>query len=107
MEEKLLLTTYFRSKIIERGFQVGPVPDLSVSYYWFPSSEVDQNLFNKKLLEFMHKDGRAYFSSTMIKDKFVIRIAVLSFRSKLKTIDEALKMIDECLTKTKNYFEKI
>lgn len=106
LEEKLLLTTYFRSKIIERGFQVGPEPDLSVSYFWYPSHEVDQNLFNKKLLELMHKDGRTYFSSTMIKDKFVIRIAVLSFRSKLKTIDEALKMIDECLTKTKNYFEK-
>ena len=107
LEEKLLLTTYFRSRIIERGFQVGPEPDLSVSYFWYPSHEVDQNLFNKKLLELMHKDGRAYFSSTMIKDKFVIRIAVLSFRSKLETIDEALKMIDACLTKTKNYFEKI
>jgi len=106
LEEKLLLTTYFRSKIVEKGFQVGPVPDLSVSYFWYPSKKTETNLFNKKLLEFIHDDGRIYFSSTLIKDEFVIRIAVLSFRTKLETIDKSLKMIDQCLEKTKLYFEK-
>jgi aromatic-L-amino-acid/L-tryptophan decarboxylase len=105
LEEKLLLTTYFRSKIVERKFKIGPEPDLSVSYFWYPSMEIDQNLFNEKLLELIHKDGRVYFSSTKINGKFVIRIAVLAFRTKLKSIDKALEMIDQCLEKTKNYFE--
>jgi glutamate/tyrosine decarboxylase-like PLP-dependent enzyme len=107
LDEKLLLTTYFREKIVEKGFEVGPVPDLSVSYFWFPNEKTEANLFNKKLLEFIHDDGSIYFSSTLIKDKFVIRVAVLSFRSKLKIIDKALEMIDTCLEKTKVYFENL
>jgi len=105
LEEKLLLILYFRSKIRERGFEIGPEPDLSVSYFWFPSIATDQNVFNKKLLELMHEDGSVYFSSTIIKENFVIRVAILSFRTKLKTLDKALEMIDQCLMKTKKYFE--
>jgi glutamate/tyrosine decarboxylase-like PLP-dependent enzyme len=104
LDEKLLLTTYLRSKLTEKGFQIGPEPDLSVSYFWYPSSRVDTNLFNEKLLEFIHEDGRVYLSSTKINGKFVIRIAILSFRTKLKTIDKALEMIEECLKKTDNFF---
>lgn len=33
LEEKLLLITYFREKLKEMGFMVGPEPDLSVSYF--------------------------------------------------------------------------
>ncbi|MCF6222200.1 MAG: aminotransferase class V-fold PLP-dependent enzyme [Flavobacteriaceae bacterium] len=106
LEEKLLLTTYFREKIKESGFQIGPEPDLSVSYFWFTPSKIDTNLFNKKLLEFIHDNGSIYFSSTILNKKFVIRVAVLSFRTKLEIIDKALKMIDQCLEKTINYFNK-
>lgn len=106
LEEKLLLTTYFREKLKQIGFIIGPEPDLSVSYFWFPSESIKTNLFNEKLLEFIHKDGRIYFSSTKISEKFVIRIAMLSFRTKMKTIDKAIEMIGECLLKTKDYFRK-
>src|SRR5699024_11199393 len=47
LEEKLLLTEYFRKHLIDRGFKVGPPPDLSVSYFWYPRKE-NQNDFNKK-----------------------------------------------------------
>ncbi len=107
LNEKVLLTKYFRLKIKKKGFQIGPEPDLSVSYFWFPSTNIDPNLFNKKLLEFIHQDGSVFFSSTIIDEKFVIRIAILSFRTKLTTIDKALKMIEECLKKTKYSFDNI
>jgi len=104
LEEKLLLTTYFRMELKELGFKLGPTPDLSVSYFWYPSKTIDQNIFNKKLLEYFHNDGAIFLSSTIINEKFVIRIAILSFRTKKETIDKAMVMISTCLAKAKKYF---
>ena len=100
LEEKLLLTRYFREKLAEMGFQLGPEPDLSVSYFWYPADE-DQNRFNRDLLKQIHQDGRVFLSSTMIGDRFVIRMAILAFRTKLETIDLALEMISDCLNTIK------
>jgi len=105
LEEKILLTEYFREKLKEIGFILGPQPDLSVSYFWYPSQKIDENTFNKKLLEFIHQDGRVFLSSTIINDKFVIRIAILSFRTKKETIDKAMVMVSECLADTRLYFK--
>lgn len=102
LEEKLLLTEYFRNKLVDLGFKVGPEPDLSVSYFYYPIANTDENSFNKKLMEFIHQDGRVFLSSTNIDGKFVIRMAVLSFRTKLKTIDKAVEMIKYQLDKLLN-----
>ncbi|MDT8413225.1 MAG: aminotransferase class V-fold PLP-dependent enzyme [Vicingaceae bacterium] len=100
LEEKLLLTTYFREKLVELGFKVGPEPDLSVSYFWYPDKE-NANAFNKSLMQHIHQDGSVFLSSTVVNEKFVIRMAILSFRTKLTTIDKALAMIKSSLAKTK------
>ncbi|MGB1217089.1 MAG: L-2,4-diaminobutyrate decarboxylase, partial [Saprospiraceae bacterium] len=97
LEEKILLTEYFRKRLLKIGFDLGPIPDLSVSYFWYPSEDIDQNEFNQKLLELIHKDGRVFLSSTNLNGKFVIRMAILSFRTKKKTIDKAMDMIEEAL----------
>lgn len=94
LEEKLLLTAYFRSKLLEIGFKTGPAPDLSISYFWYPFDTMDEDTYNRKLLELIHKDGDIFFSSTLINKKFVIRMALLSFRTKLRTIDKALELIN-------------
>ena len=104
LEEKLLLTEYFRIRLKEIGFQLGPRPDLSISYFWYPSSTIDQNTFNKKLLEYLHDDGTIFLSSTILNEKFVIRIAISSFRTKKETIDKAMVMIKSGLAKVENYF---
>ncbi|MGI8788028.1 MAG: pyridoxal phosphate-dependent decarboxylase family protein [Pyrinomonadaceae bacterium] len=95
LTEKLLLTEYFRKRLVEIGFEVGPEPDLSVSYFWFAAKDLDENAFNKRLMELIHEDGRAFLSSTVLKGRFVIRIAVLSFRTKLNEVDKAIEMIEE------------
>jgi aromatic-L-amino-acid decarboxylase len=105
LEEKILLTSYIRKHLLQAGFQLGPEPDLSVTYFWYEPEKTDVNLFNKKLLSFMHEDGRYFFSSTQIKDRFVIRAAILSFRTKLREVDLAIKMIHTCLDKTHEYFK--
>ena len=104
LEEKIYLTDYIRTLLSGAGFQVGPEPDLSVSYFWYEPRHMERDLFNKKLLEFIHKDGSAFFSSTQLNGRFVIRIAILSFRTKLKTVDGAFTMIKACLDKTRNHF---
>ncbi len=93
LEEKLLLTTYFRNRLKEAGFKLGPAPDLTVSYFWWPLAGGEENSFNKKLIREIHKDGRVFLTSTTINGKFVIRLAILSFRSKIETVDRAMEMI--------------
>ena len=102
LEEKILLTEYFRDQLIKIGFEVGPQPDLSVSYFWFSPKNMDENIFNQKLIQEIHNDGEIYLSSTKINNKFVIRIAILSFRTKLHTIDKAIAMIDKARKTVEN-----
>ncbi|MCK0179980.1 aminotransferase class V-fold PLP-dependent enzyme [Flavobacteriaceae bacterium S0862] len=99
LEEKLLLTQYFREELVKIGFKVGPEPDLSVSYFWHSTNDANENSFNEKLLKELHNDGEIFLSSTLINGKFVIRMALLSFRTKLETIDKAIAMIERGLTK--------
>ena len=106
LDEKLLLTTYFRNRLSEIGFELGPKPDLTVSYFWYPSSDIDENKYNEKLMEIIHKDGDVFLSSTKIDNKFVIRMAILAFRTKKSTVDKAIDMIERCLIQTNEYFNK-
>jgi aromatic-L-amino-acid decarboxylase len=55
----------------------------------------DANLFNEHLLKEVHKDGRVFLSSTMLDGKFTLRLAVLSFRTHLRTIDLTLEILKE------------
>ena len=104
LDEKLLLTTYFRNELAELGFELGPEPDLSVSYFWYPTGVINENEFNEKLMELIHDDGSIFLSSTKMDSKFVIRMAILSFRTKKVTIDKTMDMIKRCLSQTKAHF---
>lgn len=98
LEEKLLLVRYFRNQLEELGFCLGPTPDLSVSYFWYPF-ETDADEKNSQLMDEIHADGSVFLSSSIIDNRFVIRIAILAFRTKKETVDEAIEMIKRCLTK--------
>lgn len=99
LQHKLLLTRYFRKQLELIGFALGPEPDLSVSYFWFPCEKSIENDFNKKLLAYIHDDGRVFMSSTIIDEKFVIRMAILAFRTSINTVDKGMLMIKEALDK--------
>jgi len=94
LEEKLLLAQYFHDKMAEMaGFEVGQVPKLSVATFRYVPESGDANAFNKKLLQKILEDGRIFLSSTDLEGRFTLRLAVLSFRSHLRTIDLALEII--------------
>ncbi len=96
LEEKILLTRYFYEKIQKiKNIEVGPYPDLSVMIFRYLPENRKANEFNERLIQEIQKDGRIFLSSTRIDNKFFIRLAVLSFRTHLDTIELALKIIKE------------
>ena len=96
LEEKLLLTKYFYEELKKiDGFEMGPEPELSVASFRYMPKDGDPNKFNQLLLQEILKDGRVFLSSTSINGKFIIRIAVLAFRTHLQTIDFTLRLLKE------------
>ena len=95
LEEKLLLAKYFHREIKKLGFEAGPEPELSVVTYRYIPKHRDANEFNKRLVEEVQKDGRVFISSTLIDGKFILRAAILAFRTHLKTIDTLLTVLKE------------
>ena len=96
LSEKIWLTRYFYEEIQKiEGFEVGPYPQLSVMTYRFVPKSGDANVFNARLVEEVRNDGRVFLSSTMIDGVFYIRLAVLSFRTHLSTIQTCLQVLRE------------
>lgn len=96
LAEKLELARYFYREVQKiEGIEVGPEPELSVMFFRYIPDSGDANTFNDKLVDTIHKDGRIFLSSTNIDDTFYIRLAVLSFRTHLDTIDLTLEIIRE------------
>lgn len=100
LDEKLELTRYFYEQVQRLdGIEVGPEPELSVMFFRYLPEEGDANEFNKKLVNEIHADGRVFLSSTNIDDTVYIRLAVLSFRTHLETIDQTLVILEEKIAK--------
>lgn len=100
LEEKLLLAQYAHDQLSKlKGFEVGPEPELSVLTFRYVPESGDANAFNAALVKEIHKDGRIFLSSTTIDGKFTLRLAILSFRTHLSTIDLTLKILQEKVDK--------
>lgn len=95
LTEKRRLTQYFYQKIQELGFEVGPPPQLSVMLYRYCPKSGGQNSFNLALVKKVRQDGRVFLSSTTIEGQVYLRLAVLSFRTHLQTIDNCLQVLAE------------
>ena len=93
LEEKWQLALYFREQIALHGFEVGPVPELSVVIYRANEDIVDVNAFNLELTKEMHSDGRIFISSTTIDGVVWLRFAALCFRTHLHHVDLLIEML--------------
>jgi glutamate/tyrosine decarboxylase-like PLP-dependent enzyme len=103
LEEKLLLTRYFRDRVAALGFEVGPEPDLSVTTYrWVPAvmrdgrRPLDRDLVNRinaRIVEAVREDGRVYISSTLIDGDFLLRLACVVHRTHLEIIETLLTVL--------------
>ena len=98
LDEKLLLARYFHREIAALGFEVGPEPELSiVTYRWAPPgvSPDRANVMNQMIVDGVRRDGRVFISSTMLDGRFMLRLAILAFRTHRRTIDLALRVLRE------------
>jgi len=103
LEEKLLLARYFRNEVARLGFEVGPPPELSiVTYRWVPDQglpsdpmarEAELTRINQGIVDAVRKDGRVFLSSTLLNDKFTLRLVALAFRTHRRSIDQALSLL--------------
>ena len=100
LEEKLLLTEYFVEEIQKiDGFEIYLEPELSVATYRYIPKTGDANLFNEALVKATHEDGRVFISSTTVNGVFLLRLAVLSFRTHKDTIDLAIEVLKDGVKK--------
>ena len=104
LAEKIWLARYFHEQLVDKpGWEVGPYPELSVATFRFIPEQGDPNTFNERLAEAVRADGRVFISSTLIDDKFVLRLAVLQFRTHLDTVDYLLDLLQRLVTDTDWY----
>ncbi|GAB2534623.1 aminotransferase class I/II-fold pyridoxal phosphate-dependent enzyme [Rufibacter soli] len=97
LEEKLSLAQYAYSRFQALpGFETPVAPALSVVIFrYLPKPGIDANAFNQQLTQEVQLDGRVFLSSTKLGDAFMLRLAILSFRTHQDTIDLALQVLQE------------
>jgi glutamate/tyrosine decarboxylase-like PLP-dependent enzyme len=96
LEEKMLLARHFRQRLLEiPGFDVGPEPDLSVVTFRYVPDRGDADAFNQQLVQAIHADGRVFLSSSVIDGRFILRLAVLVFRSHLDDVELTIRILRE------------
>lgn len=94
LEEKLLLARYFHEQIQRvPGFEVGPEPELSVVTFRYVPPHGDADAFNERLVQAVRKNGRVFLSSSQVDGRFILRVAVLSFRTHIDTIDLTIDIL--------------
>ena len=90
-EEKLRLARYFHARLSQLdGFDAGPPPDLSVVAFRYRPPSGDIDAFNERLIGHVQQEGRVMLSGTRIDGQFHLRCAILSFRTHLEHVDEAI-----------------
>lgn len=94
LREKVWLTRYAHQKLAEMpGFEVGPEPDLSVVLFRLNPEGSDPDASTKRLHQLMLDDGRIYISSTRVAGQYMLRLAVLSVRTHISTVDLTLQLL--------------
>ena len=101
LDEKILLCRFFYQEVKKMGFETGPYPETSVCIYRYAPQNVDANQLNQRIIDHVLQDGRVFLSSTTIDGTFWIRLAVLSFRTHLGTIQTCLKLLQNALNSLK------
>jgi glutamate/tyrosine decarboxylase-like PLP-dependent enzyme len=92
--EKLALARYLHARLSEMdSFDPGPVPDLSVVAFRYVPNSGDPDEFTERLLKHLQQEGRVMLSGTRIDGTFHIRCAILSFRTHVEHVEEAIAAI--------------
>ncbi len=101
LAEKIWLARYFHEELEKTpGWEIGPYPELSVVTYRYLPDHGDADSFNRQLVEAVKADGKVFISSTLIDEKFYLRLAVLHFRTHLPQVDYLLDLLKSLTLET-------
>jgi glutamate/tyrosine decarboxylase-like PLP-dependent enzyme len=92
--EKIGLARYFHERLSAiPGWETGPAPDLSIVAFRYRPPSGDIDAFNRHLLQRLQEEGRIFLSGTRIDGADWLRCAILSFRTHLEHVDEAIEVL--------------
>lgn len=99
LDEKLDLAGHAHERLASiDGIEIVAPPQLSVVAFRFRPPGVegeDLDRLNRGLMERVNRRGRVYLTGTRLRDRFAIRICVLSFRTHRERVDMAIDDIEE------------
>lgn len=102
LEEKIYLAQYAWQKLDEMDdIETGPKPQLSVFMFRWKPEHGDADELNKLLHTAIVDDGEVFISTTRMNGKFVLRLAILSFRTHLAEVDRFLEIVREKIEELK------
>lgn len=91
LDEKLDLTRYLHDSLAEEGALELPwEPQLSIVAFRLTGADDEAN---KRFLERINAPRRIFCSSTLIRDRYVIRACIVVHRTHRDRIDEAIEII--------------
>jgi glutamate/tyrosine decarboxylase-like PLP-dependent enzyme len=94
LREKRLLALYLAQRLPSLGFALVCPPQLSVvAFYWAQGPSSEWNNHTRSILQQLEDHGQIFLSSTRLDGRFVIRAAILSFRTHLRTIDTLIDLL--------------
>lgn len=103
LEEKIYLSQYAWQKLDEMDdIETGPKPQLSVFMFRWKPKRGSADELNKLLHQAIVEDGEVFLSTTRIKGKFVLRMAILSVRTHLADVDRFLEIVREKIEELKS-----
>lgn len=101
LEEKLALTRWAIEELRKiDGMEIVAEPQLSIVAFRLVRSGLDAealNQLNRTLLQRINANKRVYLSGTLLSDRFVLRICVLSFRTHLDRMQMGIADIREAV----------
>ena len=97
LREKHLLAVYCR-KEFQKIPSIECIGGLDLSIFAFSLKSADKvttDLMNRALLQAINQHPEVFLSSTLIDGSFVLRVAILSFRTHIETVDRLIAIIRE------------
>jgi len=95
LAEKIWLARYFHQRLAAApGWEVGPLPDLSVVTYRYLPRQGDADIFNQRLLAAVHADGRVFITSTRLGGRYTLRFVAMNFRTHLEHVEYLLELLN-------------
>ena len=94
IEEKLMLTRWAYDQLKDDPrFEILDEPQLSVIAFRLKADAADSDRLNEELMHRVNHRGRVFLSSTRLDGRYTIRLCVLSFRTHMDRVRDAVEAL--------------